>query len=144
MRCGEIMRRAVSSIAETDDVATAARRMRDDDVGFLPVVNRDGVAVGVVTDRDLALRATAREPGTTLRVADVMTRDVVSCHAEQLVARAEALMRARRLTRIVVVDDGGRPQGVLSLSDLSQYEPAATIGRLVRDVATRKYSPERP
>jgi signal-transduction protein with cAMP-binding, CBS, and nucleotidyltransferase domain len=74
--------------------------------------------VGVVTDGALA-RAFARDAGSSLRLADIMTDDVAVAYPDTPVAEAEALMRARRLRRLPVVNGTHRPLGLLALDDLS-------------------------
>ena len=145
MRCQQIMKRDVRAVAEIDAALVAARIMREHDVGFLPVCDEAGRVVGVLTDRDLALRVCAEDsrPAAT-PVGSVMTRGAISCRPMQPVSHAERLMRQHHLTRIMVVDDENRPVGVISLSDIAQYEPASRVGRTLHTVAQRKYAPERP
>lgn len=145
MRCDEIMKRDVRTVREDADVASAARLMRDADVGFLPVCGADGRVVGVITDRDIAVRVCASDlAASRTKVTDVMTRAALSCEPTHTLAHAESLMREHRVTRVLVVDEAGVPAGVVSLSDLAQYEPTSRIGHVVRDVTERKYAPERP
>jgi CBS domain-containing protein len=143
MNVESIMKRSVVSVPPSAVVGYAARLMREHDLGFLPVCDEAGRAIGVVTDRDIAMRSVAegRDPRTA-RVADVMTPEVIACRAEQPIVRAEALMRHRRVTRIVVVDEEGRAVGVVSLSDLAQYERPVRVARILYDITARKYGPE--
>jgi CBS domain-containing protein len=92
--------------------------MRNLDVGPLPVVDR-GKLVGVVTDRDITIRATAegRDPRLT-PVEEVMTRDVVACREDDDVRVAAKLMQDAQLRRLLVVDGLGRLVGIVSLGDL--------------------------
>lgn len=145
LRCREIMRRPVHTAFEGDTVLVAARTMRDADVGILPVRDAREVIVGVLTDRDIATRvcAEAVDPVTAL-VRNVMTRAVIACRPTDPVTKAVALMRRHKVTRIIVVDERSAAVGVLSLSDVAQYERPAKIGRTLQIVAERKYAPERP
>ena len=145
MQCHEIMKRDTHVVADIDDVFVAARKMRQFDIGFLPVCDRAGHVVGVLTDRDVVLRVCAEDaPPRTTAVRDVMTTGVVTCRPTQSIALAERKMRSRRVTRLPIVDDVGRLLGVLSLSEISQYVRPARAGRTLRVVAERKYAPERP
>jgi CBS domain-containing protein len=145
MRCEEIMKRGVRTVRESDLALAAAVAMRDDDIGFLPVCDPDGKAIGVVTDRDIAMRVCAADArASAMTVADVMTRSVVACRPHQAIARAESLMRRHRITRVLVTDDAGVLVGVVSLSDLAQYERSSAVGRTMRAISERKYAPERP
>lgn len=138
--CSEVMNRDVKTVKETDDVFYAARLMREHDVGFLPVCNDAGRITGVLTDRDLAIRVCAadRLPLETT-VAEVMTRNPVTCRATNSLAYAERQMRSHGLTRILVVDHQKRVVGVISLSDLAREGRPAKVGKTLRAVAELKY-----
>ncbi len=145
LKCREIMRQPVRTVSERETIQTAARLMREADVGFVPVCNRHGVVMGIVTDRDIATRVCAEnEPAAHTTVSSVMTRGVITCRANEPISKAERLMRQHRITRILITDPLRHPVGVISLSDLVQYEPSARVKRTLQSVAERKYSPERP
>lgn len=141
MRCLEIMHRHVCSVRETDNVALAARTMREEDIGFLPVLDSDDVVVGAVTDRDIVVRGCV---GTTdprqLLVGSVMSPGVISCRPGDPVESAERKMRAHRITRIPIIDDDGALVGVVSLSDVAQYDLPGRVGRTLQAIAERKYA----
>jgi CBS domain-containing protein len=141
MLCQEIMHRRVCSVRETDDVALVARTMRDENVGFVPVLDSDDGVVGVVTDRDIVVRGCvgAVDPRTLL-VSSVMSRDLISCRPTEPVENAERKMRERRITRIAVIDSDGTLVGVLSLSDIAQYDSPGRVGRTLQAIAERKYA----
>jgi CBS domain-containing protein len=145
MQCQQVMKRNVHTVAEGEDALVAARIMRDKDIGFLPVCDDAGRVVGVLTDRDLVLRVCAEDshPAAT-PVATVMTRGSVACRETSSIACAERLMRRHHITRIVVLDEEQRPLGIVSLSDVAQYERLSRVGHTLRTVAERKYAPERP
>ncbi len=145
LRCREIMKQPVCSIFEGDTLHVAARAMRDAEVGFVPVCAEDGTIRGVLTDRDIVTRACAEdERPSALLVRSVMSRGIVSCGPDDSVARAMARMRRHRLTRILILDWRAIPVGVLSLSDIAQYERPARVGRTLQTVAERKYTSGRP
>lgn len=139
MRCEEIMKRHVHRLRPADTLRTAAQKMREHGVGFLPVCDEGGRVVGVVTDRDLVLRACADERPMTTSVEAVMSTDVVSCRPSHGVRHAEALMREHRKSRIVVVGDHGALEGILSLSDVAQYETRAHTADTLAAISERKY-----
>ena len=93
MHCHEIMTVKVESVVPHLTVELAARKMRDHILGFLPVCDEGGRVLGVLTDRDIALRlcAAGRHAGET-RVEEIMSRPVVVCHAFDPIARIERLM----------------------------------------------------
>lgn len=139
MRCEDLMKRDVISVGPDDTVQLAAKRMRDGNVGFLPVCEGSGRVLGTVTDRDIAIRAAAddRLPSACL-VREVMTSELVSCRAADDLSRAERLMGSRKKSRLLVTDGDGLLQGVLSLSDIAQFEGARRTGATIREVSSRE------
>ena len=145
MKCREVMRTPVLTCRETDSVAMCARLMRDHDVGFVPIVDRWRRLVGVLTDRDLALRVLAEGVPLKSPVSSVMTGGVlVTCGADDDLAIAEARMSRGQKSRIVVVDDGQYVAGVISLSDISQVEQTLHGGRVLQAVTRRESFSHQP
>ncbi|HEU5060603.1 MAG TPA: CBS domain-containing protein, partial [Kofleriaceae bacterium] len=101
MQCRDLMRRPVELVSPAQSAVTAARAMREKNIGFLAVCDLAGHLVGVVTDRDLAVRVLGeeRDPIAT-PVADIMSSQLVTCRPEDPLAQAEALMREHRKSRI--------------------------------------------
>ena len=122
MRCREIMKKDVECVSATDTAQAAAKRMRDVNVGFLPVCDQSKRVLGTITDRDLAIRVLADASPSTTRMEDVMTREVVCCRPDDELEEAENLMAKNQKSRIVVIDSGGALVGVISLSDIAQRE----------------------
>lgn len=141
MLCQEIMHRRVCTVRESDEIALAARTMREENVGFVPVLDSDDVVIGVLTDRDIVVRACVGpdDPRRAL-VASAMSRDVVACRPGDTVEAAERKMRERRITRLVVIDEDGMLAGVISLSDIAQYDAPGRVGRTLQAIAERKYA----
>lgn len=101
-------------------VTEAAKLMSKEAVGCLVCVDADGKAVGVLTDRDLALRVVGRTcDHQTLRVSDVMSTDLVAVSAEDHLEAIVSRMKARGVRRVPVLDDG-RPVSLVSLDDVLQ------------------------
>lgn len=136
MLCRELMKKNVARCAEELSVEACARMMRDNHVGFVPVVDGRGQVVGVVTDRDLAVRVLAADLPAETPVGEVMTRDVRICRFDDDVESAERKMASTRKSRLVVTDDGGRCVGVISRSDVAQAETGARARDVLR-AATR-------
>src|SRR5436190_24221500 len=123
MRCDQVMKRLVHFVSPADSLRAAAQMMRDKDVGFLVVCDHEDAVIGVITDRDIVLRAAADDRAmSATRVETAMSPDVITVRPAQDVADAEALMRDQHKSRMVVTDDDGTLRGVLSLSDIAQYE----------------------
>ena len=119
MKIKELAHRDLATIDPECTLLEAARKMRAYDVGSLPV-QKSGRLVGIVTDRDLALRGTAegRDPRGA-RVRDVMSMQCLSCSEKIDVKDAMKLMLENRARRIVVVNEDHRPVGLVSLRDLA-------------------------
>lgn len=140
VRCADVMKHVVVCVAPNESVAQAARLMRDNDVGFLPLCESgDGGVVNVVTDRDLAtwVVADGRPAGTLLR--DVLPqRDVVTCRPDDPLTRVEELMATHRKARLPVCDPDGLLIGVISLSDVARHASPEGVGATLRDVTARE------
>lgn len=110
-----------------DSVADAARQMRDGDIGDV-IVMQDGQASGIVTDRDIVIRAIAegRDPAST-PVSEVCTSGLTTLDPQQSVDEAVQAMREHDIRRLPVVKHG-RPVGILSLGDLAvEREPHSAL-----------------
>ena len=121
MKVLDLMNTLPVTCGEQDSVNRAAQLMWDHDCGWVPVVDGDNRVTGVVTDRDACMAAYTR--GRLLAdipVADVMSREVASCHADDRIEAAEERMRTRRVRRLPVIDDQRRLVGVLSLNDIAR------------------------
>ena len=123
MKVSQLMTRDVKSCSADDSLSRAAQLMWDHDCGFVPVVDigRDGrrQVIGVITDRDVCMATyTKGAAPATIRVGDVMSRGVRTCHPDDTPLSAMATMRQHRIRRLAVVDTAGDLVGVLSLDDL--------------------------
>ncbi len=119
MRVHEVMTRGVECVAPNTTLTEAACKMRDLDVGTMPVCDNDRLA-GMITDRDIAIRAVANgRDGKTTRVADAMTPEVLWCFEDQDVAEASDIMKDKQVRRLVVLNRDKRLVGIVSLGDLA-------------------------
>jgi CBS domain-containing protein len=122
IRAHEIMTQRIATVHPATPVERAARIMAEADCGALPVTGENGVLVGLVTDRDIALRIVAR--GRDARhaiVADCMTERVFACHAGESLADCMDQMARHQVRRLPIVDDHGRVVGVVAQSDLARH-----------------------
>ena len=116
----EIMTEDCKTVGPKDSIKQAAIIMRDNDIGFVPVVEGSRL-VGVVTDRDLVIRALADDsPGST-SVGDVLSTDIKTVSSDTTVDDAAELMAANQIRRLPVVDNG-ELRGVISIGDLAIRE----------------------
>ena len=138
MRCEQIMKKDIESVSPQDTVQTAARQMRDENLGFLPVCDQSRKVLGTVTDRDLAIRVLASGGEPTTRVDGVMTREVVCCRPKDDLRTAEQLMAKNHKSRIMCIESDGRLVGVISLSDIAQQEDGAKAAQTLQQVSERE------
>src|SRR3954468_16753400 len=119
MRVNEVMTRGVECARPDATLQEAAARMKSLDIGTLPVCDNDRL-VGMVTDRDITVRATAEgEAPTDVRVRDVMTPAVIYCFEDALVGDATLLMQQKQVRRLLVLNRDKRLVGIVSLGDLA-------------------------
>jgi CBS domain-containing protein len=120
MKIKEIMSQDVEVIYSTDSLQTAARKMRDRDIGALPVYDGEHL-IGVLSDRDIVVRALVDGMGAGALIGrDLATAPVIYCYEDQDVSDAAQIMQNNRIRRILVLDRKNRQlTGVLALSDLA-------------------------
>ncbi|HLG18449.1 MAG TPA: CBS domain-containing protein [Bdellovibrionota bacterium] len=143
MRCKDLMNGNVRFCRELDPIHLCAKLMRDHNIGFVPVLDVNDRAVGVVTDRDITCRVVAVQKSFALPVREIMTRHLLSCGAEDELGYAEAKMSQQRKSRILVMNEEGKAVGVISLSDIARAEPHRRSGRVLEEV-TRREGSSRP
>ncbi len=119
----DVMIKDVVSIDPSASLTDAARKMDDANVGMLPVVE-DGKVLGVITDRDIVIRAVAREadPASTV-VGDCLSGDDIVAHPEWTTDRAMQTMAQAQVGRLPVLDDEERLVGVVTLSSMALRAP---------------------
>jgi CBS domain-containing protein len=119
MRIRDLMTTQVASVRSADSAAVAARLMWDCDCGAVPVVDDEGHAIAVITDRDICMAALMRDRApSAIPVSEAMSRDLQSCGPDDDVSTAEQVMRTHQIRRIPIVDRDRRPVGLLSLADI--------------------------
>lgn len=138
MLAREIMTKNPECVTPQDDLARAARIMRDRDVGIVPVVEgNDGKRlIGVVTDRDIAMRHVAEGHGPDCRVEEAMSRkDLAIVGPDDDVDNVMRQMRQHQVRRVPVVEDG-RLVGIISQADLAvDYSQDSEVGRTVERIS---------
>lgn len=138
MKCEQLMKKDVQCVSPRDTVEDAAIRMRDENVGFLPVCDQSKKVLGTLTDRDIVIRLIASRKPTNTTVENVMTREIVACRPQDDIRQAEQLMMQKHKSRIMCLDDAGRLVGVISLSDIAQHEDAARALDMLRQISERE------
>src|SRR5438876_11040170 len=120
MQVKDVMTEGVECIRPTESIAKAAERMRDLNVGALPVCGANDRLVGIITDRDITIRGTAdgSQPEATT-VDEVMTPHIVYCFEDQAIGEAARLMKEKQIRRLVVLNREKRLVGIVSLGDVA-------------------------
>lgn len=118
-----------ASLPASATVADAAHQMRELDIGDV-LVEQEGRLAGIVTDRDIVVRAIAEGRDATSKLADIVSPEVVCITAAESPDDAIRLMRERSLRRVPVVENG-RPVGIVSLGDLAEErDPRSVLGEI--------------
>lgn len=143
MKVQELMTKSVKTIEAGATLQEAAQMMRELDVGVLPVSN-GGQPTGMLTDRDIVVRALAdsRDPTQTC-VQDVITPRVCSILKDRDVQEAAELMAKEQVRRLLVVDEQQRAVGILSLGDLSRGSAESAAETAMAGVAQPSKNPVR-
>ena len=137
MQLKDIMTPKPDCVRPDDTLQEAARRMRDLDVGPLPVCGDDDRLAGMVTDRDITIRAVAegKDPRTT-RVREVMTEEIIYGFEDQDVQEAARTMQERQVRRLLVMNRDNRLVGIVSLGDLAtESGDKQKSGEVLQDVS---------
>jgi CBS domain-containing protein len=134
MQVREVMTPTVLTVKPLTSVSEIARLMRDEDIGAVPVAENDRL-VGMVTDRDIVLRAVAEGDGLEKSARDVMSPQILYCREDQDVDEVLRNMGEQQIRRLPVVNRDKRLVGVVSLGDLSTMAPAAQAGGTLRDIS---------
>lgn len=119
MQIRDVMVPTVDSIDAADTIAYAAARMAEDDLGIFPVL-RTGKLVGIVTDRDIAVRAVATGIAVDAPVECAMTRSVSTCAPQDELEHVIARMAREKVRRMPVCDGAGEVIGMVSLADAAK------------------------
>ena len=121
-KCNEVMTKNLVCCLPSDMVIKAAELMKSENIGSIPVIENEqnGKLVGIVTDRDLALRIVAEgRDAKSTKVETVMTRRVVTCLADDDLQKALDAMAEHRFRRIPVVDNDNKVVGIIAQADVA-------------------------
>jgi CBS domain-containing protein len=141
MKVSDLMSREVFTCSKDDTLETAAQNMWEYDTGCLVVADGENRAVGMITDRDIAMAAYTQ--GVALRqtrVESAMAHEVRTCSPDSGLSEVEEMMRLARIRRMPVVDASGKIVGIISLGDIARSSlssplRAASIPGVVRTLA---------
>jgi CBS domain-containing protein len=143
-KCDEVMTKYPVYGLPNDTVKKVAKLMKRQNIGSVPIVENEQTRrlVGIVTDRDLALKVVAKgRDAKSTKVEKVMTRQVVTCRAGDDVQQALDAMAERQLRRIPIVDDDNRIVGIIAQADVAtrvnQPEKTATVVKEISQSNTK-------
>jgi CBS domain-containing protein len=131
----DLMTRNPRTIERSTSLAEAARLMRDEDTGVLPIVDGDRL-VGVLTDRDIAIRAVGegRDPSST-SAGDIASTTLVTIDPQQSIDEAMRLMSEHQVRRLPVTEEDGRLVGIVSQADFARHASDERIGETVSNIS---------
>ncbi len=136
LKCREIMTKNVQTATRETSIAKVAKLMRDGDMGAVPVVE-NGKLVGMVTDRDIVVRALADGRDSSSPVADSMTTEIFSVKPDDFVFEAVRIMGDRQVRRVPVVDENGVLAGIIAMADIAlEMEDEREIAETLEEISS--------
>jgi CBS domain-containing protein len=131
----DLMTSNPSTIEPDKTVADAAKLMRDEDAGLIPIVEGQKLA-GTITDRDIAIRVVAegKDPQSST-VRDVMTSRLVTVDPDQDLDEALRLMAEHQVRRLPVVEEDGRLVGIVAQADIAKHTSDEKTGEVVQQIS---------
>ncbi|RYF09706.1 MAG: CBS domain-containing protein [Deltaproteobacteria bacterium] len=126
--CENIMKPKGTIIGAEQTVLDAAKAMRQDDVGFLPVCDSSGKVIGAVTDRDIVTRVVAQEGNLHGKVGEVASSGLLMCDVGEPASKALELMERHQVQRVICTDQEGKFAGIIGLATVSGALGAHQLG----------------
>jgi len=135
-RCREIMTRNVKTATREMTLREVAAMMRDGDMGSIPVVE-NGKLVGIVTDRDIVVRAVAEGRDASVPIGEVMTTEVFSVQENDFVFEAIRLMGDRQVRRVPIINETGELVGIIAMADVAlETEDELEIAETLEEISS--------
>jgi CBS domain-containing protein len=126
----------VTTARRETSLQEVARLMRDNDVGSLPVVE-DNRLIGIVTDRDIVVRAIAEGKGVSTPIGEVMTTEIYAVRADDYVFEAIRLMGDRQVRRVPVINETGQLAGIIAMADVAlETEDEREIAETLEEISS--------
>ncbi len=138
MEIREVMTSKVQVCRPSDGIQVAAMKMKDYDIGAIPIVENDQRVVGILTDRDIVIRGLI-DPKfnvSTMTCRELMTSDVISVYADADVHEVANLMAEQQIRRLPIVDNQNRLVGICSIGDLAvEHIFMDEVGQALSDIS---------
>ena len=136
VRCRDIMTASVTTATPQMSLQQVAEMMREGDMGSIPVVD-GGKLVGIVTDRDIVVRAVAEGLETASPIANAMTKEVFSVKPDDFAFEAIRLMGDRQVRRVPVVNEAGELAGIIAMADVAlEMEDEREIAETLEEISS--------
>ncbi len=136
MNVDQLMTRTIKTCSMNDTLEVAARIMWDNDCGAVPVVDLDGRAIAMVTDRDICMAGfTQGLQYWQIPVSVAASKTLFAVRPTDSLQKTEEVMRARQVRRVAVTDDSGKLLGIVSLNDLARHAAQRADDLALEDVA---------
>ena len=131
----ELMTENPRRVSPDDTIQDAAKIMRDEDTGVVPITDRDNTVVGVITDRDIVIRAVAEGRDESTVVREIASKDIVTVDPQQDLDEALRLMAQHQVRRLPVVEEDGKLVGIVSQADVARHGDDARTGQVVEQIS---------
>ncbi len=136
MKCREIMTKNVKTATREMSLREVASMMRDGDMGAVPVVD-DGKLIGIVTDRDIVVRAVAESKSADTPISEAMTTELFTVAPDDFVFEAIRLMGDKQVRRIPVINADGKLAGIIAMADVAlEMEDEREIAETLEEISS--------
>lgn len=136
MRVSEVMTRDVDTARPGDSIQKVAKMMADGDYGVVPVIENDRLE-GIVTDRDIAVRAVAAGKSADSPVSEIMSGSLKTVREDDDVDEVYDTMAAAQVRRLPVVDGEGRLCGIVAMADIARRDDDKAVGDTLQEVSEK-------
>jgi CBS domain-containing protein len=133
MQVSDVMHKGVSTVQINDSIKKVAALMKREDIGAVPVYKNER-PVGFVTDRDIVVTCVAHGHPSDDPISHAMTHEVVSVLETDDLSMATKIMRDNQLSRLLVINDGGNPVGMLTIQDISKNSEGQNLSSVITDI----------
>ena len=134
------MSEKMTSASPDTSLAEIAQMLKAGDIGILPIVNEEGILMGLVTDRDIVVRAVAEGfDVTSTTVGDIMTTELYTAGPDDYAFEAARTMGDRKVRRVPIVDDNGVLVGIVSIADIAlEMEDEKEVAETLEEISSGK------
>ena len=140
VRCRDIMTKSVQTANRETTLQDVAQMLKDGDIGILPVVEKDtNKLIGLITDRDIVVRAVANGKSAETNVGEIMTTELFTAKPDDFAFKAVRTMGDKQVRRIPITDDENILQGIVSMADIAlEMEDEREIAETLEEISSGK------